>query len=160
MGEAEVPQPLDILFRNVRYLMFVTFYCTEILVAKHLVKACGDYTVPARKLKEREVARFEGEKKDGRIEISGTFEITTFQKWCRIGLIFRFSETIKWCTNMSPLLDFNSTITGYQSPIAREIACSSRIDHLWILFHFSRRLVLVGYGWEDTLQPTRATWQY
>ena len=45
---------------------------------------------------EREVARFEGNKKNGRIKISGSFEITTFQKWCRIGLIFRFSETVKW----------------------------------------------------------------
>ena len=44
----------------------------------------------------REVARFEGSKKDGGIKISGSFEITTLQKWCRIGLIFRFSETVKW----------------------------------------------------------------
>jgi len=45
---------------------------------------------------EREIVRFEGNKKKGRIKISGSFEITTFQKWCRIGLIFRFSETVKW----------------------------------------------------------------
>jgi CBS domain-containing protein len=52
---------------------------------------------PKRKTSpEREVARFEGNKKNGRIKISGSFEITTFQKWCRIGLIFRFSETVKW----------------------------------------------------------------
>ncbi|MBE0515978.1 MAG: CBS domain-containing protein [Methanophagales archaeon] len=99
MGEVEetcVPQPLDIVFRNVRYLMLVLFYCTIVLVAKQLVKAYEDYTVPARKIKEREVARFKGNKKNGRIKISGSFEITTFQKWCRIGLIFRFSESIKW----------------------------------------------------------------
>jgi len=45
---------------------------------------------------EREVARFEGNKKNGRVKVSSSFEITTFQKWCRIGLIFRFSETVKW----------------------------------------------------------------
>ncbi|MEA3432076.1 MAG: CBS domain-containing protein [candidate division WOR-3 bacterium] len=45
---------------------------------------------------EREIVRFEGNRKNGRIKISGSFEITTFQKWCRIGLIFRFSETVKW----------------------------------------------------------------
>ncbi|NQE45542.1 Inosine-5'-monophosphate dehydrogenase [ANME-1 cluster archaeon GoMg2] len=44
----------------------------------------------------REVARFEGNKKDGRIKISCSFDITTPQKWCRVGIIFRFSETIKW----------------------------------------------------------------
>ncbi|KAF5434965.1 CBS domain-containing protein [Candidatus Methanophagaceae archaeon] len=45
----------------------------------------------------REVARFEGsKKKNGRIKISGSFEITTPHKWCRIGVIFRFSETVKW----------------------------------------------------------------
>ena len=45
---------------------------------------------------EREVVRFEGDKRKGRIRISGSFKITTFQKWCRIGLVFRFSETVKW----------------------------------------------------------------
>jgi len=45
---------------------------------------------------EREIVRFEGSKKNGIIKLSGSFEITTFQKWCRIGLIFRFSETVKW----------------------------------------------------------------
>ena len=44
----------------------------------------------------REIVRFEGSKKNGRIKISGSFEITTLHKWCRIGLIFRFSETVKW----------------------------------------------------------------
>ncbi len=43
-----------------------------------------------------ELAKFEGSKEEGRIKVSGTFEISTVQKWCRIGLIFRFSETIKW----------------------------------------------------------------
>jgi len=45
---------------------------------------------------EREVVRFEGDKRKGRIRISGSFKIKTFQKWCRIGLVFRFSETVKW----------------------------------------------------------------
>lgn len=45
---------------------------------------------------EREVARFEGSKKNGRINISSSFDITAAQKWCRIGIIFRFSETVKW----------------------------------------------------------------
>ncbi len=45
---------------------------------------------------EKEVARFEGDKKNGRIRISGSFKIKTLQKWCRIGLVFRFSETVKW----------------------------------------------------------------
>ena len=44
----------------------------------------------------REIVRFEGDKKNGRIRISGSFKITTLQKWCRIGLVFRFSETVKW----------------------------------------------------------------
>nr|QNO53858.1 hypothetical protein ALDDBJOO_00034 [Methanosarcinales archaeon ANME-1 ERB6] len=44
----------------------------------------------------REIVRFEGDKKNGRIRISGSFKITTSQKWCRIGLVFRFSETVKW----------------------------------------------------------------
>nr|QNO53776.1 hypothetical protein JMICBFOL_00025 [Methanosarcinales archaeon ANME-1 ERB6] len=47
--ETYVPQPLDILFRSTRYVMLVTFYCTAILLAKHLVVAYEDYTVPARK---------------------------------------------------------------------------------------------------------------
>ena len=45
---------------------------------------------------EREIVRLEGDKKNGKIKISGSFKITTFQKWCRIGLVFRFSETVKW----------------------------------------------------------------
>jgi len=45
---------------------------------------------------EREIVRFEGDKKNGKIKISGSFKITTLQKWCRIGLFFRFSETVKW----------------------------------------------------------------
>jgi len=45
---------------------------------------------------EREVARFEGNKKNGRVKISSSFDITTAQKWCRVGIIFRFSETVKW----------------------------------------------------------------
>ena len=54
MGEVEeeygyVPQPGDFVFRGVRYVMLVLFYCTTILLTKHLVKAYEDYTVPARK---------------------------------------------------------------------------------------------------------------
>ena len=47
--EPQVPLPLDILFRNIRYIMLVLFYCTAILLAKQLVNACEDYTVPVRK---------------------------------------------------------------------------------------------------------------
>ena len=47
--ETYVPQPMDILFRSTRYVMLVTFYCTTILLTKHLVEAYEDYTVPARK---------------------------------------------------------------------------------------------------------------
>ena len=61
------------------------------------VLVVSGFLKPKRKIPSgREVARFEGNKKNGRIKISGSFEITTFQKWCRIGLIFRFSETVKW----------------------------------------------------------------
>ena len=45
---------------------------------------------------ERAVARFEGTKKNGKVKISSSFDITTAQKWCRVGIIFRFSETVKW----------------------------------------------------------------
>ena len=47
--ETYVPQPLDIVFRDIRYIMLVLFYCTIVLLARHLVKAYEDYTVPARK---------------------------------------------------------------------------------------------------------------
>jgi len=58
---------------------------------------------------EREVARVEGDKKNGKIKISCPFKITAFQKWCRIGVVFRFSETIKWYEYNSSLgLQFNS----------------------------------------------------
>ncbi|HJH27536.1 MAG TPA: hypothetical protein C5S37_12435 [Methanophagales archaeon] len=58
---------------------------------------------------EREVARVEGDKKNGKIKISCPFKITAFQKWCRIGVVFRFSETIKWYEYNSSLgLQFNN----------------------------------------------------
>jgi hypothetical protein len=44
----------------------------------------------------REIVRVAGDKKNGRVKISSSFEITSFQKWCRIGLVFRFGETVKW----------------------------------------------------------------
>ncbi|MBA7520167.1 hypothetical protein ES705_12260 [subsurface metagenome] len=47
--ETYVPQPLDIVFRDIRYVTLVIFYCAAILLAKHLEKAYEDYTVPARK---------------------------------------------------------------------------------------------------------------
>lgn len=47
--ETYVPQPLDMVFKDVRYVMLVVFYCAIVLLAKHLVKAYEDYTVPARK---------------------------------------------------------------------------------------------------------------
>ncbi|MFZ2070431.1 MAG: hypothetical protein WAV32_02270 [Halobacteriota archaeon] len=50
MGEADVtyvPQPLEMVFRDIRYVMIVLFYCTIVLLAKSLVHAYEDYTVPA-----------------------------------------------------------------------------------------------------------------
>ncbi|MCD6456411.1 MAG: hypothetical protein J7K81_06450 [Methanophagales archaeon] len=47
--ETYVPQPQDLVFKDVRYVMLVLFYCAIVLLAKHLVKAYEDYTVPARK---------------------------------------------------------------------------------------------------------------
>jgi hypothetical protein len=47
--ETYVPQPLDMVFKDVRYVMLVVFYCAIVLLAKHLVNAYEDYTVPARK---------------------------------------------------------------------------------------------------------------
>ena len=49
VAETYVPQPLDIVFRDMRYVMLVLFYCTIILLAKHLEKAYEDYTVPTKK---------------------------------------------------------------------------------------------------------------
>jgi len=52
MGEVEetyVSQPLELVFRDVRFVMLVIFYCTSLLLAKYLVTAYEDYTVPARK---------------------------------------------------------------------------------------------------------------
>ena len=67
-----------------------------ILFLKVMVVVSG-FLKPKREISSgREVIRFEGNKKNGRIKISGSFEITTFQKWCRIELLFRFSETVKW----------------------------------------------------------------
>jgi hypothetical protein len=40
--------PLDCLFRNIRYVMLVMFYCTAIVLSKFLEKAYTDYTVPAK----------------------------------------------------------------------------------------------------------------
>ncbi len=39
-------QPLDFIFGEIRYVMLIIFYCTAILLAKHLEKAYEDYTVP------------------------------------------------------------------------------------------------------------------
>ncbi|NQE45543.1 hypothetical protein C5S31_05930 [ANME-1 cluster archaeon GoMg2] len=47
--ETYVSQPLELVFRDMRYVMLVLFYCTTILLTKHLVTAYDDYTVPARK---------------------------------------------------------------------------------------------------------------
>jgi hypothetical protein len=44
-----VPQPLDMVFKDVRYVMLVLFYCAIVLLAKHFVKAYEDYIVPTRK---------------------------------------------------------------------------------------------------------------
>jgi hypothetical protein len=40
--------PLDYLFRNMRYIMLVIFYCTAIVLSKFLEKAYTDYTVPKK----------------------------------------------------------------------------------------------------------------
>jgi len=40
------PQLLDLVFREVRYVMLVIFYCTAIMLAKYLEKAYENYTVP------------------------------------------------------------------------------------------------------------------
>jgi hypothetical protein len=73
-----------------------------------LMEVVSYFLKPKRLFTGREVARFEGDKKDGRIRISGSFKIKTVQKWCRIGLVFRFSETIKWYEyNPSLGLQFN-----------------------------------------------------
>lgn len=44
--EIYVPQLLDFIFREMRYLMLIIFYCTAIVLAKYLEKAYEDYTVP------------------------------------------------------------------------------------------------------------------
>ncbi len=50
MGVVTVPQSLDMVFNDIRYVMLVLFYCAIVVLAKHLVKAYEDYTVPARKI--------------------------------------------------------------------------------------------------------------
>lgn len=46
---AETYVPVDLLFRNIRYIMLVIFYCTAIVLSKFLEKAYTDYTVPINK---------------------------------------------------------------------------------------------------------------
>ena len=41
--------PFDLIFRNIRYIMLVIFYCTAIVLSKFLDKAYTDYTVPINK---------------------------------------------------------------------------------------------------------------
>ena len=41
--------PVDLLFRNIRYIMLVIFYCTAIVLSKFLENAYKDYTVPINK---------------------------------------------------------------------------------------------------------------
>jgi hypothetical protein len=51
LGMADVSRtyvPLDYLFRNLRYIMLVIFYCTAIVLSKFLEKAYTDYTVPKK----------------------------------------------------------------------------------------------------------------
>jgi len=40
--------PFDLLFRNMRYIMLVIFYCTAIVLSTFLDKAYKDYTVPTK----------------------------------------------------------------------------------------------------------------
>jgi len=42
-GVVEVVVPLDFLFRGVRYILLVVFYCVMIWLAKYLKKVHGDY---------------------------------------------------------------------------------------------------------------------
>ncbi len=51
MGEAAVckpyvPTPMDVLFCDVRYVLIILFYCTVMLLSKHLETAYHDYIVP------------------------------------------------------------------------------------------------------------------
>jgi hypothetical protein len=51
LGMADVSRtyvPLDYLFRNLRYIMLVIFYCTAIVLSKFLERAYTDYTVPKK----------------------------------------------------------------------------------------------------------------
>ncbi|MEA2052555.1 MAG: hypothetical protein U9O90_07015, partial [Euryarchaeota archaeon] len=40
--------PFDLIFRDIRYIMLVIFYCTAIVLSKFLEKAYKDYTVPKK----------------------------------------------------------------------------------------------------------------
>ena len=40
--------PFDLLFRNMRYIMLIIFYCTAIVLSTFLEKAYKDYTVPKK----------------------------------------------------------------------------------------------------------------
>ncbi len=42
-GIEEVPLPLDFLYRDIRYIMLVIFYCVVMWLAKLLKKVHGDY---------------------------------------------------------------------------------------------------------------------
>ena len=52
MGEITAmyaPQPLEMALNDIRFVLLISFYCAIVLLAKHLVRAYEDYTVPARK---------------------------------------------------------------------------------------------------------------
>lgn len=44
--EIYVPQPLDLVFKGIRYVLLVIFYCTATVLSKYLKRAHEDYTVP------------------------------------------------------------------------------------------------------------------
>ena len=104
----------------------------------------------------REIARFEGSKKNGRIKevgyrelsaikISGSFEITTFHKWCRIGLIFRFSETVKWY-EYEPSLGFQ--FNNYKLSIADRLGnCLFHEDRSFMEFISLFKTTYTGRLW-------------
>ncbi len=46
--ETYVPQPLEMIFRDIIFVILIIFYCTIVLLAKDLVQAYEDYTVPAK----------------------------------------------------------------------------------------------------------------
>lgn len=47
-GIEEVLVPLDFLFRNIRYIVLIVFYCVVMWLAKYLKKVHGDYLLVSK----------------------------------------------------------------------------------------------------------------